>query len=1645
MGQPQTHMDTPVGDAPGEERRRRRRRRRRSSEGRQAPQQSTPAEGEERPRKRERTEREIQMVTAADEAAEIGGQCVREIMDGQDFEDVQGKWMRETLYELMKHPQVRQYHDEVKMSLKDPVAWKNAEARFYETLVDHMDAPIEGLLDRLRNSFRCLFSDQLPSENPEFALLGIPQLPVRLSWQEVEGPLVCEHHGVMIRLRAAGWWGADGGIFVGRSKPGLPGFVTHEDYGKLLENAQVREALYNRPLYVDEGEESLARELIEKYELRLTPAEKRMPWAAAWLATWRRLLSRSVPLTYAGVALKMLIRSRPGSLGNFVRVFKCCAVRNFQGRTEELLPVKLPEDSMEEKAAFELLIKASAPEVSPDASEWTAIEEKCAAAGHASWTWLQVMALNALYLGGGTERTLSQQMVHSAELTKGQTQMMTRIDEMTTAWLEKGHEPVEVKPWDDVSQGLEGVYTGPEVKKAYPLTVKAIRPTTPGPGEAARIQLADAVAPELRNFVLDPELLRIPEADLVNPQTTAKVHVESDAEWDAVVAHLVTSGMLEREEPSETLKFKGEEVRNGAFGVHKSWQQDESGDFFRTLRLIINLIPSNGFQRKAPWRPSQKMGYSPLWGQMVVLEDEIVMSYGEDQRHCFHIYKPGPKWRGGFVLNKKASGWAFGDDRAEAAYPRVKSAPMGWSNVVDFIQSGLENMGAQAGMSIKQSVRMGEALPALPLDTPRTYYSWYVDNWDSFKIVAQSTRGEYEGVPSEEQLKLRQVFQLWDVGRDPKKSAEGTLEWSSLGAEVDGNRGWIGSNTKFRRGVLGATLNLLGQEKVRGSSQELQAIVSKHMHSVQFCRPLASTFDHLYRELACLGGGGANLSTLARDELLLLSSLLPQHWLNQHRRPSGKVFATDASETGGGACETTGLSEWGYQRIHGLSYADDGLEGALADNILVIEVFAGMGGLKQALELIGIMPQGIISIDNDATSKKISRQHCRHVICYDDVKTITKEMVSEWRRQFPRATRVLLAGGWPCIHHSALNVNRQGTEGATSQLFDNMMDIRDWLTEVQYDHNLPGWEVLEMYENVVMDEKDLTVQSKKIGWLPVFLEAADLGPCRRPRLYWLRNIELIEGTDLTVEKNARVRDLDLPLNRVVIKTTPPGWEKFLQPGAKKLSNEKEPFYTFTRPILRKEPPASPAGVDRASQKALKRWQGDGYRLPPYAYEDANLALDKSGPRRLLPEEQLRMLGFTSSHLTLKQKLTNDQKGHFVGNSFSAIAVARLLAGLAVDKEIAAQADLTAELWKAWESLEGQVGRDQQPWRARFGQGARAELGVVAMRRRVLPPADLPLQAKLDPKNRLTDEELLAYLLTRQAVHKGCDIRMDRNVPFTYGNLARHSIDPGNWKWKVLLSYNWKQGGQHINVLETTTVLDLARKLARDPKNHGLRSILLIDNVVSLLHGSWNRAELPDRALPFTPLIAYGLAQLAFEKGWEDLCLILLLGFTVFARTGELFSARAGDFVFDTKMKKGVWSLPLTKSGQRAGVRESLTIEDSWLLVALKRYCATLQPGDTLRRVSPQLMRTRFKELLQKSGLPDGFALYSLRRGGATHAFRRSNNLSWVCLVGRWSHEKTARIYITDALAQLTDITLESRVRARLYTLARKARPGYTFE
>ena len=85
--------------------------------------------------------------------------------------------------------------------------------------------------------------------------------------------------------------------------------------------------------------------------------------------------------------------------------------------------------------------------------------------------------------------------------------------------------------------------------------------------------------------------------------------------------------------------------------------------------------------------------------------------------------------------------------------------------------------------------------------------------------------------------------------------------------------------------------------------------------------------------------------------------------------------------------------------------------------------------------------------------------------------------------------------------------------------------VAAWLKEVSAPLRLSDWKAQEFYENVVMDEVDLHTQSSKIGMMN---EASDVLWCRRPRLYWVKNIEFIEANDTKLLKNQQVGALRQP-------------------------------------------------------------------------------------------------------------------------------------------------------------------------------------------------------------------------------------------------------------------------------------------------------------------------------------------------------------------------------------------------------------------------------------------------------------------------------------------------------------------------------------
>ena len=184
-----------------------------------------------------------------------------------------------------------------------------------------------------------------------------------------------------------------------------------------------------------------------------------------------------------------------------------------------------------------------------------------------------------------------------------------------------------------------------------------------------------------------------------------------------------------------------------------------------------------------------------------------------------------------------------------------------------------------------------------------------------------------------------------------------------------------------------------------------------------------------------------------------------------------------------------------------------------------------------------------------------------------------------------------------------------------------------------------------------------------------------------------------------------------------------------------------------------------------------------------------------------------------------------------------------------------------------------------------------------------------------------------------------------------------------------------------------------------------------------------------------------LAGTAFGQGKWRLALLVLVGFEVYLRTGELLSLRAQDFIFGPAADSFVIWLGVTKGGERRGVKEQVVVRQPWLCVFAKLVCQDLEPGDPIFPERPAAFRQIFAAMLAQLGLQDfHFRPYSLRRGGCTAAFRAGASYDAIAEVSRHANIRTLRIYITDALMEQQSYLLNPELQRLLKNQAALLEP-----
>eukprot|EP00435_Cladocopium_sp_Y103_P064819 s1365_g26.t1 len=170
------------------------------------------------------------------------------------------------------------------------------------------------------------------------------------------------------------------------------------------------------------------------------------------------------------------------------------------------------------------------------------------------------------------------------------------------------------------------------------------------------------------------------------------------------------------------------------------------------------------------------------------------------------------------------------------------------------------------------------------------------------------------------------------------------------------------------------------------------------------------------------------------------------------------------------------------------------------ERILVVDLFAGIGGLEIALEKAGVKIHHSIMVEKDVYCRTLLRRKYPSSDFCSDIRKFNEGLLKKALDKVPGITGILVGGGSPCQGLSQLSSERKHLEDERSGLFYEAVRVMELVQEVAASRRI--W-VLKFLENVVADEEDVNEMSAALGIHPIMVESGKLSRVRRPRLYWL--------------------------------------------------------------------------------------------------------------------------------------------------------------------------------------------------------------------------------------------------------------------------------------------------------------------------------------------------------------------------------------------------------------------------------------------------------------------------------------------------------------------------------------------------------------
>ena len=818
--------------------------------------------------------------------------------------------------------------------------------------------------------------------------------------------------------------------------------------------------------------------------------------------------------------------------------------------------------------------------------------------------------------------------------------------------------------WKDKLEGVRISYQGEIVEKAQELTLEQILPGLPPVGYGGRVAITDLCEGEVRECLLDPGRVLLQGEELPEKLPTPRV-MASDEEWGKICKVLLERGLIRPID--EVAKLGDQYVENGAFGVVKPNKKTEAGK--DVLRLIMDFRPCNAVTRIIEGDVRSLAG-APSLQHIVLPQGTVLRVSAEDLVAAFYLFALPPEWSKLMAFQKQVSWKDLGFDKPGTTRVGACVLPMGWASAVGVLQHAHRRLALAsplrgAGLLGELEIKRDAEFPELETDGGAGW-SLYLDDTSILEVLSEKVEKEVRGKSPVEQDRLRRAYTHWGIPYNVDKALTRARSAEKLGAVIDGDTGQLRGST--RRALEGISLGVQLCSREYPVKKLAQVYAGKQVHTLQFRRPLFCIFDLLWK-----GIGESEVTVkMSRgiiEEVLLAGCLEGMKFTDLRATLNGVVTASDACETGGGTVYANQLSARGLSDVIALEEKlEKGVEDQIGEDakevIVVVDFFAGIGGLSRALELAKVPVAHLVVVEKDPDCRRLHRRRWPSCTLVPDITKFTKKQLKKELKRVPGVTGIIAAGGSPCQGISKLSSQRLHLTDPRSILFYDMAEKFTWLLELSLDMNV--W-CLRLAENAIGDKADVEEMSRRLNMTPMEVCASDLSWVRRPRLYWcavpMEDHESFVREEGPVADRIRFVGEREPLEHILEE----GWEwpaQALDPNAR--------LPTFTRAIPRSRPPPQPAGIKHCDQETLDLWKENHMMFPPYTYKAEFLVRERaSGKKRVVnANEREGLMGYRKGYTkALFKKAPQGEGEEFdqevarmaaLGNSFHCPTVAALI-------------------------------------------------------------------------------------------------------------------------------------------------------------------------------------------------------------------------------------------------------------------------------------------------------------------------------------------------------------------------------------------------